>query len=29
MKCTLNFFLPVQGISMNLKKMEQFQVLWH
>lgn len=29
MKCTLKFFLPVQGISMNFKKMEQFQVLWH
>lgn len=29
MKCTLKIFLPVQGISMNFKKMEQFQVLWH
>lgn len=29
MKCTLKKNLPVQGISMNFKKMEQFQVLWH
>lgn len=25
MKCTLNFFLPVQGISMNLKKWNNFK----
>lgn len=25
MKCTLKFFLPVQGISMNLKKWNSFK----